>query len=161
LIKRLSEKDKSRAVIIDTAVVKMIRNSINNPLGALAPYKAVGADGADIAAMYQTLCIFWTAVKEVFEDAWGLPPTRSRLMHSAGIEAMGVLMDRVYARHAGKPDVADAIRRDLERTAPYCRWTSGEWEALGLEWKEVQQTPRHVRALSDALVRIHSTRAPR
>ena len=91
-------------MITDTALVKMIRASIQNPLGALASFKAVGDESADIQAMYRTLSTFWSAVRDVFSDAWGLPPTRSRLMHSAGIEAMGVLMDRVYARHAGKPN---------------------------------------------------------
>lgn len=161
LIKRLSEPDSTTAVITDTAVVKMIRNSINSPLGALAPYKAAGGDGADVNAMYKTLSAFWSAVKNVFPDAWGLPPTKSRLMHSAGIEAMGVLMDRVYARHSGKADEQQAIRQDLEKMARYCRWTEGEWESLGLAWNEIQNTPKHIRGLSDALVRIYTSRVPR
>lgn len=161
LVKRLSEPDSDTAVITDTALVKMIKNSINNPLGALAPYKSVGDDAADIPSMYKTLCAYWSAVRDVFKDAWGLPPTQSRLMHSAGIEAMGVLMDRVYARHAGKPDEYQAIRQDLERMARHCKWTEGEWEIMGLGWNEIQNTPKHIRSLSDALVRIHTTRAPR
>ena len=161
MIKRLSERDKSSAVITDSAIVKMIRNSVNNPLGALAPYKAGGGESADIAAMYRTLCTYWMAVREVFKAAWGVPPTRSRLMHSAGIEAMGVLMDRMYARHAGKADEFHSIRHDLGLMAPHCHWTEGEWEGLGLSWNEIQQTPRHVRSLTDALVRIYTTRVPR
>jgi DGQHR domain-containing protein len=161
LIKRLSEPDSSTAVITDTAVVKMIKNSIVSPLGALAPFKAAGEDGADIPAMYRTLSAFWTAVKDVFGDAWGAPPTKSRLMHSAGIEAMGVLMDRIYARHSGKTDEYRAIKSDLQKMARYCRWTDGEWDDLGLAWNEIQNTPKHIRGLSDALVRIHNTRVPR
>jgi len=34
LIKRLSDTDKKEAVITDSAIIKMIRNSINSPLGA-------------------------------------------------------------------------------------------------------------------------------
>ena len=38
LIRRLSDSTRNpTAVVTDTAIVKMIRNSINNPLGALAP----------------------------------------------------------------------------------------------------------------------------
>lgn len=161
LIKRLSAGPKGGAVITDTAVVKMIRNSISSPLGALAPFKAAGSDGADIAAMYKTLLTYWTAVKDVFPTAWGLPPTQSRLMHSAGIEAMGVLMDRVYARHAGKTNEYQVIRQDLERIAPDCCWTDGEWDALGLAWNEIQNTPRHIRGLADTLVRLSVSRVSR
>jgi DGQHR domain-containing protein len=161
LIKRLSAGTKAGAVITDTAVVKMIRNSISSPLGALAPFKAAGSDAADIGAMYKTLLTYWTAVKDVFPTAWGLPPTQSRLMHSAGIEAMGVLMDRVYARHAGKSNEYQVIRQDLERIAPDCCWTDGEWETLGLAWNEIQNTPRHIRGLADTLVRLSVSRVSR
>jgi len=161
LIKRLSDQDSDTAVITDSAVVKMIRNSINNPLGALAPFKTAGEKNADISGMYKTLCTFWSAAKEVFKDAWGLPPTKSRLMHSAGIEAMGVLMDRVYARHSGKADEARAIKHDLERMARHCHWTEGSWEYFDLEWNEVQNTTKHIRNLADALVRIHTASVPR
>jgi DGQHR domain-containing protein len=161
LIKRLSDPDIETAVITDTAVVKMIRASINNPLGALAPFKAVGDEGADIAGMYRALCAFWSAVRDVFKDAWGLPPTESRLMHSAGIEAMGVLMDRVFARHSGKSNEYAAIKHDLAKMAPYCHWTEGEWDGLGLEWNQIQNTPKHIRSLADALIRIHTTRTAR
>jgi DGQHR domain-containing protein len=159
LIKRLSDDEKSSAVITDTAIVKMIRNSINSPLGALAPFKAAGDDSLDLKAMYRTLFIFWGAVRSVFSSAWGLPPTKSRLMHSAGIEAMGILMDRMFARHAGKPDEAHAIKTDLQRLAPHCCWTSGTWEAMGLEWNEVQNTSKHIRSLADTLVRLYASSA--
>jgi DGQHR domain-containing protein len=161
LIKRISQPDSETAVITDTAVVKMIRNSISSPLGALAPYKLAVDEPADIPAMYKTLTVFWSAVKSVFSEAWGMPSTKSRLMHSAGIEAMGVLMDRVYTRHSGKANEYQAIKHDLQKMAPHCHWTEGEWEGLGLEWNEIQNTPKHIRSLSDTLVRIHTTRAPR
>lgn len=67
-IKRISETNSDTAVITDTAVIKMIRNSLNNPLGALAPYKAVINENADLESMYQILTTFWTAVKEAFHQ---------------------------------------------------------------------------------------------
>ncbi len=161
LIKRLSAPDKGDAVITDTAIVKMIRNSINSPLGALAPYKGAGDRPADLQAMFQTLCVYWRAVKEAFPTAWGLPPTKSRLMHSAGIEAMGFLMDKVFARHAGTKGEVQAIKSDLRKLAPFCAWTEGSWEGSNLEWNEIQNTPKHIRALSDSLVRLYVTRIPR
>lgn len=161
LIKRLSDTGKKTAIITDTAIIKMIRNSINSPLGALSPYKSVGDQPADVQSMFRTLCVYWSAVKAVFPDAWGLPPSQSRLMHSAGIEAMGILMDKVLARHAGKRDETHAIKSDLAKFARHCAWTRGSWDILGLEWNEIQNTSRHIRALSDALVRLYASVVPR
>ncbi|MCX6713664.1 MAG: HU family DNA-binding protein, partial [Candidatus Vogelbacteria bacterium] len=47
----------------------------------------------DTETMLQILKVFWKAVANVFPEAWGLPPNRSRLMHGAGIIGMGLLMD--------------------------------------------------------------------
>jgi DGQHR domain-containing protein len=157
LIKRPSDRAASSAVIIDTAVVKMIRNSINNPLGALAPYKASARDSTDIESMYKLLVTFWSGVKAVFPEAWGKDPRQSRLMHSAGIEAMGLLMDRIYARLPGNDEDAKTVQRELERVAPACRWTKGTWDSLGMAWNEIQNTTRDIKKLQDALVRAYAT----
>lgn len=157
LIKRPSDRGSGTAVITDTPVIKMIRNSINNPLGALAPYKATAREGADIESMYRVLCTFWSAVKTTFPDAWGKDPRQSRLMHSAGIEAMGVLMDRIFAKLAGGDEDKKAVLRELERVAPSCRWTKGTWESLGVGWNEIQNIPRDIKRLQDALVRAYAS----
>lgn len=157
LIKRPSDQAGTTAVITDTAVVTMIRNSITNPLGALAPYRSSGREGGEVEVMYKLLVNYWTAVKVVFPEAWGKDPRHSRLMHSAGIIAMGVLMDRIYARLAGSEDDAKAIQSEIKRVAPACRWTSGAWEQLGLNWNEIQSTPRDIKKLQDALVRAYTS----
>ena len=156
LIKRISEANSDTAVITDTAVIKMIRNSLNSPLGALAPYKAGINENADLESMYQILMTFWTAVKEAFPLAWGLDPRQSRLMHSAGVEAMGVLMDRIWVRHAGSADISKVIKHELAEMAPKCAWVSGTWDSLGVEWNEIQNTTRDIKRLEDALVRIYT-----
>jgi hypothetical protein len=139
----------------------MIRNSLSSPLGALAQYKAMGRENADLEAMCKVLVTFWSAVKAVFPDAWGKDPRKSRLMHSAGIEAMGVLMDRIYGRLAGADEDEVIVRRELERVAPACRWTKGTWDELGAAWNEIQNTPRDIKRLQDALVRAYASSAPR
>jgi len=156
LIKRSSDKNSTTAVINDTSVMKMIRNSMKNPLGALSPYRSVGREGGDIEGMYRVLLTFWKAAKDVFPDAWGRDPRHSRLTHSAGIEAMGVLMDRIYARLSGSADDYNAVRKELEKVAPACRWTSGTWESLGVPWNEIQNTTRDIKKLQDALVRAYT-----
>lgn len=157
LIKRPSNgASDPKAIVTDTAVIAMIRNSMNNPLGALATFRmsSGGREGADLEGMYQLLVTFWSAVKAVFPDAWGRDPRHSRLMHSAGIEAMGVLMDRIHARIAVNDDVK-VVQRELERVAPACRWTRGVWDSLGVAWNEIQNTPRDIKRLQTALVQAY------
>jgi DGQHR domain-containing protein len=154
LIRRISDSDEARAVVVDTALITIIRNSLNSPLGALSPYKGGGGAPADLEGMYQQLVAFWQAAKNAFPDAWALPPTRSRLMHSAGIQAMGYLMDRLVGRTQGAADQSKAILAALRAIKPRCAWTDGTWEGLGLAWDEIQSVPRHIRGLADLLIRL-------
>jgi hypothetical protein len=48
LIRRMSQEELKSAVIIDTALIKVMKSSINNPLGALALYKDTGNGQSDI-----------------------------------------------------------------------------------------------------------------
>ena len=156
LVKRVSDRGASEAVVTDTALLSLIKSSLSNPLGALAPFKSVGREGGgDVAGMYRILTTYWSAVKAVFPDAWGKDPKQSRLMHSAGLMAMGLLMDAIYARLPPNSEVT-AVQRELEKVAPSCRWTKGTWETLGLAWNELQNTPPHVKKLQDTLVRAYA-----
>jgi len=157
LVKRASDRASPSAIVTDTALLSTIKNSLSNPLGALTPFKPVGREGSgDVEGMYRTLNTYWSAVKAVFPDGWGKDPKHSRLMHSAGILAMGVLMDAIYARLAPDSDVK-AVQREIEKIAPMCRWTGGTWDTLGLAWNEIQNTPQHVKKLQAALVRAYAT----
>lgn len=153
LIKRPS-REPSEGVVIDSALVKSIRSSISNPLGALAPYKANGEQPAEAATMYRTLVSYWSAVKAVFPDAWGLEPTESRLMHSAGIHAMGVLMDRIMSRATPGCDLEAHATEALLRIAPHCRWTAGRWPDIQRDWDDIQNASRDIRLLTDQLTRL-------
>ncbi len=75
-------------------------------------------------------------------------------MHSAGIEAMGFLMDRVMSRASGDIDIKQHCLEALARIAPYCCWTSGRWPDLERDWNEVQNVNRDIRMLSDQLARL-------
>lgn len=160
LIKRPSDGTATKGVVTDSAVITMIRNSINNPLGALATYRITGhgREAGDLTKMYGLLVNFWSAVKAVFPDAWGRDPRKSRLMHSAGVMAMGVLMDRIYARTSPHDDLK-SIQRELQKVAPACRWTKGTWESLGVGWNEIENTTRDIRRLQTALVQAYIERS--
>lgn len=154
LIKRASHDDSDSAVIMDTSLIDIIKKSISNPLGALAQFKGFGTESSDVNNMYKTLLTFWIEVKNAFPDAWGLPPTKSRLMHSAGIQAMGVLMDKIYSRAQASSNPGAEIKSSLNKLAPYCNWTSGTWQGIGLKWDEIQNVNSHVKMLSDYLIRL-------
>jgi hypothetical protein len=100
--------------------------------------------------------MYWTAVRDTFPDAWGKPPTQSRLMHGTGIRAMGRLMDRLMAAiDLGHAEAPAQIRAELALLAPRCRWTSGRWEELDLRWNQIENLPRHKHDLSSFLIRAH------
>jgi DGQHR domain-containing protein len=153
LIKRVSEMSP-QAVVTDSALIKAIRVSIASPLGALAPFKATSQTAADVEAMYLTLVAFWSAAKAVFPKAWGRAPTESRLMHSAGIEAMSLLMDRIMSRAAPGSDLALHASDALTRIAPHCHWTAGRWPELQRDWNEIQNVSRDIKMLSGHLARL-------
>lgn len=152
IISRFS--DGQRSIITDTAIEKMISRSLRPPIGALNQYRGFGNTPADTDAMYKTLVLFWGVVKEVFGDAWGLTPQKSRLMHSAGIRAMGILMDQIMLRADVIATPEDEIRRSLNRLLPHCCWTEGVWDGLGMEWNEIQSIDGHINRLADYLCRL-------
>lgn len=159
LIRRssMSKAQRGRAVISDTAMVHVLRESLSSPSGCLFPYRNMATQAMDLKGVRSVLLIYWNAVRDVFPKAWGLSPMQSRLMHSAGIRAMGKLMDRMMSsvdpqdRHA-----EHKVRQELARLHPFCRWTSGTWEEVsGLRWDEVQNVPSHIKTLSNYLVRTY------
>ena len=82
-------------------------------------------------------------------------------MHSAGIQAVGLLMDRVMTRANGSPDPDHEIREALKRIGPHCCWTKGTWEGLGLKWNEIQNVAPHIRKLGDLLVKLDFVQSQR
>ncbi|WP_119304741.1 DGQHR domain-containing protein DpdB [Dongia deserti] len=153
LIRRVSDPKNATGVVTDTAIVDAIRLNLKPPMGALSQYKRNGS-GSDPDAMYRTLVLYWRAVRDVFRSAWGKPPQKSRLMHSAGIRAMSALMDQVMLRADSSATPDKEVRESLRRLAPHCRWTEGAWEDLGWRWNEVQSTAQHIAKLSDHLIRL-------
>lgn len=160
LIKRASTEvdDRRDTPVTDNSLVEAFRESLESPSGLLFAYRNIAANTTDTEEIRHLLLIYWNAVKTVFSDAWGRPPSESRLMGGVGIRAMGRLMERVMVHIdlASKHAQADA-ERELARIVPLCHWTSGTWDEIGLPWNEVQNTPRHISTLSNYLVRQYVT----
>jgi hypothetical protein len=147
--------------VTDTAILEMIRRSLSNPNGALAGHKSLGDHPSDVNGMLVTLIDFWAAVKRAFPKAWGKPPSESRLMHSAGIAALGDLMDRIAARATSRNGLRVFFARELSRLAPDCAWTDGTWPRINRAWDDFQTTSRDIRLLSQILVQLYAERTRR
>ena len=143
--------DAPGPAVTDSSLIRVIHRSIQDPRGSLAACVSTD-ESADLDAMFQVMVTYWSAVKDVFPEAWGLSPDRSRLMHAAGIDAMGVLMDQIMTRYEPYEDCYAAVQTILKRLAPMCRWTSGRWQSLDRAWNDIQYTPKDVRALSNLLI---------
>lgn len=151
-----SSLNKSGAYINDSSVIQMIRNSISTPLGALATFKDETGNIKDIHMLYQTLIDYWNAVKHTFADAWGKEPRQSRLTHSVGILAMGVLMDQIYGRHFKAKNIYKMFCSELGKISPHCAWTEGEWMGTHLPWNELQNTPKDIKRLQEILIHTYN-----
>lgn len=142
-------------VVKDNSILRMLENSLSD--GCLYHYRDGDTGTGDIEEMLLVLKPFWHAVRKVFEEAWGQPPRRSRLMHGVGIASVGYLMDAITDRYLGAgsmPDEADFIA-DLEPLVPVCAWTTGYW-SLGRDslrrWNEFQNTPKDIQILTNHLM---------
>jgi len=157
LIKRPSTQGNrsTTEVITDTVIIKMIEESLTNPSGCLFPYRNIATGEYDQQAIWSVLTTFWSAVKQVFPEAWGKSPNTSRLMHGVGIRSLGKLMDRIMASINPSDENAQAlVVKELRLIAPVCRWTNGVWEELdGLKWDEILTTNRHYSLLYNFLIR--------
>ena len=141
-------------VIQDNSVLRMVENSLTD--GALYRFRGRTDEDNDVAAMLSLLKGFWTAAADVFSNAWGISPKRSRLMHGAGIVSMGFVMDAIadQVRHLDRV-VADDFVSDLRELAPACRWTDGFWNfgpGVQRRWNEIQNTSTDVRLLTNYLL---------
>ena len=151
-------------VVKDNSVLRMLENSLSD--GCLYHYREADTGMGDIEEMLVVLKPFWRAVRKVFEDAWDLPPRRSRLTHGVGIASVGYLMDAItdaYVARGTWPEEADYVA-ELEPFREVCSWTTGYWN-LGngslRRWNELQNTPKDIQLLTGHLLREYKRLAAR
>lgn len=141
-------------LIKDNSILRMLEHSLSD--GVLYRFRDPKTGDGDVEAMTELLMNYWTAVKEVFEAAWGLPPKQSRLMHGAGVIALGFLMDAVSDRHRKmRIPSAKTFAKDLIPLREECRWTDGYWDFgpnMQRKWNEIQNTTKDVQILSNHLL---------
>jgi len=154
LIRRTTTGKDPKRVVTDSALVRTFQRQIYQPLGALASFRSLDGTSTNPSGMFETVALFWAAVKEAFPDAWGLPSEQSRLTHSAGIESMGALMDYLMPRAMQQEEPRSYLSKTLRRIAPSCAWTSGTWPDLNCAWNEIESTSKDIRRLTDQLIRL-------
>jgi DGQHR domain-containing protein len=135
-------------LISDTAVQRVILNSLSD--GALR--QLVGRK-QDLDRCFALLSEFYKAVQFVFSAAWkDHKPHTSRLVHGAGVVALGYVMEELHRRGA---DTYEEFRRGLGCLDGRTAWTAGEWDFGGGDrrhWKAIQNTNRDIIILAQHLV---------
>lgn len=163
LFRMIQTPTNPEGVIKDNSMLRLLENSLSN--GALYGFRG-GDGGPHEAHMIDTICNYFDAVRQVFPEAWGLKPSKSRLMHGAGIISMGFLMDDIW-RTMGKPDrpvEPHDFAAHLKPIAEDCRWTGGDWDfgdGVSRKWNDVQNTPRDIQRLADFLLAHHRSTSGR
>ena len=140
----------SAGVIADNSILAMLHNSLTD--GVLYRF-------SEIDDQLLVLKNFWTVVKSTFPEGWGLPAKNSRLMHGAGILALGFLMDTIADRHKKTRSISQSLfRTELCKIASDCHWVNGEWRFgpnKTLKWNELQNVPGHIQLLSNHLLQLY------
>jgi DGQHR domain-containing protein len=136
--------------IQDTTMQKVIMNSLND--GALQ--ELAHTDAPD-EKQFQLLSNFFQAVQLVLSDSWiGHKPRTSRLVHSAGILAMGYVMEHIFSLE--KSTKVESFKPYLEKLIGRCAWTEGSWQFGDNNvrpWNSLQFIPRDYLELSQFLLR--------
>jgi hypothetical protein len=147
-------------LVKDNSILRMIEQSSTE--GALYGFRDAAGGTGQAEPMLRLLKAYWGAVAAVFPDFWGKTPRRARLMHGAGIVAMGLVMDAVADRFGQRAlSAKEQFIVDLEPLAEACRWTSGFWEfgpGAQRRWNEIQNRSRDIQLLANYLLYQYKTR---
>jgi DGQHR domain-containing protein len=136
-------------VIRDTSLQKVIMNSADS--GAIREHAHAPTR---LGFGFDLLSSFYGAVADVFPQAWnGQTPQTSRLVHGAGVVAMGYVMETLYSRTGSLS--RDKFAEGLEPLRRRVAWTSGRWsfpDGSIVQWDEIENTSRQIQRLALYLV---------
>jgi DGQHR domain-containing protein len=160
LFERVKQHTNPTGAISDIALQKLIMNSISD--GFLRGL--LSGDGPHEKDAYLVINAFFEAVREVFREAWvDMTPKTSRLVHGAGIVAMGFVLELLYGRSAHpierireRPELLrEEFIDGLKLLEGDTAWTSGHWH-FGKDdmraWNAIQNTPSDISLLANYLV---------
>lgn len=137
--------------IIDTSVQRVLMASLSDGIMRDLVLENTGERKCMVLASE-----FYKAVAHVFRDDWiAHKPTTSRLVHSAGIQAMGYVMETLASLDGARSwtDFVTGLRCLEGKTA----WTKGSWnfgEGDIRPWNGVQNVNRDILTLTHYLTSI-------
>ena len=149
---QISQHTNPDGVISDTAMQRVIMNSLSDGMMREFINEPEGA-----TKCFELISEYYKAVQKVFADEWnGHTPKTSRLVHGAGIVALGFQMETLALLDEARTwdKFAHGIAALIGRTA----WTSGEWK-FGDEvrnWRSVQNINKDINTLThylDSIIR--------
>lgn len=132
-------------VLKDTAIQKVLMNSLSDGV-----MRSLVAEPNGPRKCFELASEFFKAVQHVFPgDWWGHKPSSSRLVHGAGIQAMGFVMETLATLDNARTwsEFAKGLSALDGRTA----WTSGSWDFGNGDirhWKAVNVTSSDVSLLT-------------
>lgn len=147
----INQHTNPSGIISDTAIQKVVMNSLHD--GILREFMR-NTDGPDKS--FELISEFYRAVSLVFNKDWnGHKPKTSRLVHGAGIVAMGYVME-VLALNLGAR-TWEEFQKGMAPLVGKTAWTAGTWE-FGQDdhriWNSIQNTPNHTSGLTHYLMRV-------
>ncbi|MCO1575831.1 DGQHR domain-containing protein [Crossiella sp. SN42] len=153
--RRIATPTAPNGYIKDNSVLKMLEHSLFN--GSLFQYRDPSDGSGDVKAILDHLILFWSVVRDVFQEEWRKPPKDSRLTHGVGIQSLGFIMDELTEDIPVERIREDDIRKAVESLKPHVAWTSGVWkfgEGEERKWNNLQNTPNDVKQLTEYLKKI-------
>ena len=143
-----------RGIISYSAVLRMLENSFRD--GALYEIVTLNSEAKADKECLSFLFDYWSAVADIFESAWKLAPTKSRLTHGCGMLAIGYLMEEIaHTVGTETKDRRAAFRHELAKIEGSCAWTAGEWVLapdFRRRWNDIQNTPKDIALLTNYLL---------
>lgn len=151
LKEQIKQHTNPDGVIGDTSIQRVIMNSLAD--GACRDLLRE-ADGE--AKCFDLVSQFFAAVQRTFPDEWeGQNPKTSRLVHGAGIVAMGYVMEFLYARDGATQ--TEEFMAGLVPLIDNTAWAKGEWHFGANEtrpWNGLQNLHRDIQLLASHLTRV-------
>lgn len=148
---QIKQHTNPSGAITDTCIQRMILNSLSD--GACRELIREN-DGEE--SCFHLLSNYFSAIQSVFSKDWvGHKPKTSRLVHGAGIVAMGYVMEFLFARDGAT--TVKQFENGLTPLVEHTNWSRGEWyfgENETRPWNGIQNISRDIQTLAAFLTRI-------
>lgn len=157
---RIRQHTNSGGSLSDTALQKIVMESASN--GAIRTFieqHPLSLDSDSTKSIedksFELIHTFFSAVKNVFPEAWiDMSPKNSRLVHGAGLVAMGFIMELLFSsfREISREKFIESLILLKPKTA----WINGKWQFSQDDhrpWNGIQNTSTDIDLLTNYLIR--------